>query len=417
MKLNVENVGKIEKASIEINSITTIAGENNTGKSTIGKVLYSIFSSFYKVQDQITNDRKKSLRYALLILHPSFFDLEGSKYFVKSRFSSIQTICDSILKEKSENPSFVVDRNYLESIAKQYAFRLVSEDKELKNAIKRINSVLNVSDEEVFKSVVNQQFSDEFSGQICNLFTNKEAIVELTVRNKIFSLTFKDNTVKSMSKLGLSLFMQPIYMDNPMILDNDDFFYESHSARLASLLQSQPEDINYVEQTIAKERINTIYKKISCVCSGEIVFDNDRTGYRLASTDKTLDIHNLSVGLKSFAILKTLLEKGYIQEKGLLILDEPEIHLHPEWQLEFAELIVLLQKEFHLHILLNTHSPYFLNAIEVFAKKYGILDCRYYLAEKKSDHFSILKDVTDNTDAIYKTLAKPFQLLSTLSEE
>ena len=49
-------------------------------------------------------------------------------------------------------------------------------------------------------------------------------------------------------------------------------------------------------------------------------------------------------------------------------LDEPEIHLHPAWQVIFAELIVLIQKEFNMHILLNTHSPYFLNAIEIYAE-------------------------------------------------
>lgn len=72
--------------------------------------------------------------------------------------------------------------------------------------------------------------------------------------------------------------------------------------------------------------------------------------------------------MKSFIIIKTLLQNGSIDENGIIILDEPEIHLHPEWQLKFAEIIVLLQKEFGLNILLNTHSPYFLNAIEVYSK-------------------------------------------------
>lgn len=81
-----------------------------------------------------------------------------------------------------------------------------------------------------------------------------------------------------------------------------------------------------------------------------------------------LDIVNISTGMKSFIIIKTLLQNGSIDENGIIILDEPEIHLHPEWQLKFAEIIVLLQKEFGLNILLNTHSPYFLNAIEVYSK-------------------------------------------------
>ena len=81
---------------------------------------------------------------------------------------------------------------------------------------------------------------------------------------------------------------------------------------------------------------------------------------------------NLSTGLKSFVIIKRLLENGNIDENGTIILDEPEIHLHPEWQLKFAEIIVLMQKEFNTNILLNTHSPYFLNAIEVYSRKYDL---------------------------------------------
>ena len=49
MKLIIKNIGKLKNAEVEINGITVITGENNTGKSTVGKVLWSIFSSFYKV--------------------------------------------------------------------------------------------------------------------------------------------------------------------------------------------------------------------------------------------------------------------------------------------------------------------------------------------------------------------------------
>lgn len=42
MKLNISNFAKIDNADIIIDGITVIAGENNTGKSTIGKILFSI---------------------------------------------------------------------------------------------------------------------------------------------------------------------------------------------------------------------------------------------------------------------------------------------------------------------------------------------------------------------------------------
>lgn len=123
---------------------------------------------------------------------------------------------------------------------------------------------------------------------------------------------------------------------------------------------------------------------------------------------------NVSAGLKTFIIIKTLLLNGTLEENGTLILDEPEIHLHPEWQIIFAEIIVLLQKEFNMHILINTHSPYFVEAIEVFVEKYGIKDkTNFYLSELNNNE-SVFKNVTKETEKIYKQLAAPFQTLENL---
>ena len=57
MKLSIRNVGKLKEADVEINGITVITGENDTGKSTVGKVLWSVFNSFYKVYEQIEKER------------------------------------------------------------------------------------------------------------------------------------------------------------------------------------------------------------------------------------------------------------------------------------------------------------------------------------------------------------------------
>ena len=61
MKIKLENVGKIKEANIELNGITIIAGENSTGKSTVGKMLFCVYNSFFRIEEQIYNERKKTI--------------------------------------------------------------------------------------------------------------------------------------------------------------------------------------------------------------------------------------------------------------------------------------------------------------------------------------------------------------------
>ena len=52
MKLRLSNIGIVRQAEIELQTITVLTGANNSGKSTIGKVLYSIAT----VQNMIGDD-------------------------------------------------------------------------------------------------------------------------------------------------------------------------------------------------------------------------------------------------------------------------------------------------------------------------------------------------------------------------
>ena len=103
-----------------------------------------------------------------------------------------------------------------------------------------------------------------------------------------------------------------------------------------------------------------------------------------------------------------------LYEKDVMVLDEPEIHLHPEWQLIYAELIVLLEKYLHLTILITTHSPYFLEAIETYTKKHNVDHItNYYLAQADGKE-TVMKDVTENLQSVYQLLAKPFEKLESI---
>ena len=61
MELKVRNFAKIAEADIIIDGITVIAGNNNTGKSTIGKILDVIFNTTNNISAKMNKARIDSL--------------------------------------------------------------------------------------------------------------------------------------------------------------------------------------------------------------------------------------------------------------------------------------------------------------------------------------------------------------------
>ena len=211
---------------------------------------------------------------------------------------------------------------------------------------------------------------------------------------------------------NFDLLTEAVFIDNPFIIDDIENIFEQKKKNYRQHLVSKlyyNRNENTVKKMYVNEKLEKIYKKLNSIASGKIIIKKLDVYYK----DREIEINakNLSTGLKTFAIIKMLLQNGTLEENGTIILDEPEIHLHPEWQIKFAELIVLLQKEFGMHILLTTHSPYFLKAIQVYSKKYEISDkCKYYMSELDGEQ-AILVDKTNNLEDIFYQLTIPFENL------
>ena len=61
MRLDFKNFAKIKEAHIIVDGITVIAGENNTGKSTIGKILFSLFNAISDLDSKIMAQRSTEI--------------------------------------------------------------------------------------------------------------------------------------------------------------------------------------------------------------------------------------------------------------------------------------------------------------------------------------------------------------------
>lgn len=411
MKLNIHNIGKIERAEIELNGITVIAGANNTGKSTVGKTLYSVFSTFHNLEEKIINEKKDAISRAFSSLLREFYfknillkdddvTIDEDKFYTEILLLKDESVIEDNL------------RRFCNSLDEEYSEWVQDED--IIVLTKRISNILGISAIEVTKRIIDRVFEIEFSGQVNNIFLDTVGEIEIVIKNDSLGFTVENNKVREVKNV-YNLNHNIIYIDDPFILDEPRKMLPvrrrrgllDHKDNLRKFLFGEY-DGNLVGEIIVDNQLNDIYEKINTVCSGEFVKIKD-FGYKKSNSDRLLNVKNISAGLKTFVIIKTLLKKEVLEHNGIIILDEPEVHLHPQWQLILAELIVLIQKHFDMNILLNTHSPYFLKAIEVYSSKHEIADkCKYYLAHNENE-LSYIDDVTENPDKIYALLAKPLQ--------
>ena len=442
MKLTIGNIGNVKHAEIDINGISVIAGQNGTGKSTISRSLFSIFSANYDVIKKISNDRTRAIN--------NFLEdyLSDVKISLKNN-SEIRRVIrlpgfiyEELTKIISENLLIFLNKNYSEhnneSLKKSIIesinefnnrhskyFVLNVKDLDLNVLSENIKEILSQSDQSIFNQILTAHLKDEFHKQINNIYNPLTGIISLRIKDEQINVEVNKNTATADKLINFKT--DVVYIDDAAaIVDNkflkrdpnefsNKFLNEfsnkidlklDHNTHLMEQLGDKRNN-TYTFRAKITDRLNLVFNEINHILKTDIVNSSEDE-----EDEKILNIINYSSGMKTFYLIKALLENGVIRENGTLILDEPEVHLHPEWQLKFAEIIVLLQKEFSLHILINSHSPYLVEAIDIFSKKNDTNDSvKYYLANNS------IEDVTDSIDKIYEQMYVPLNRLEELAED
>lgn len=126
-----------------------------------------------------------------------------------------------------------------------------------------------------------------------------------------------------------------------------------------------------------------------------------------------------SAGIKQIGVIQILLENGSLNKNSFLIIDEPESNLHHDWQIRFAEILVLLTKELNITLYLNSYSPIFIEAMSLYAQYYGLLEStNFYLTKKQADgRFDFRKINPKNMGEVYEDLTRPYDELDKIKAE
>ena len=382
MKLRVKNIGRLHGDNeIDINGITVLCGENGTGKSMIGKALYCTFNSFHNFEEKIFKDRVASILRSISFLR---------NWRVRG-VANIETI-ENAIRDMIESYKYDHNDEIIEKFIDDLSEKEPTDvDDSLK---KRIFEIVKAEDIEILRAIVARNINAEFGNQIGHInYPSEKSEIELCIKNEKIHYTSEAGRKIDILK-KMNLVKEVVYIDDPYILDDmwNRFFRSGIGHRY----------------DLVDKIINVKSKNNSAV---DDVIVNNRLEKGL---EKSVSIVNISTGIKSFVIIKSLLQKGLLEENGIVILDEPETHLNPEGMIVYAEIVVLLHDLLGINFVISSHSADFISFIEYFTKKYNVENktVYYWLEKNKENSTTEINEIGNNLEKVYSKLSRPFLRIS-----
>ena len=129
---------------------------------------------------------------------------------------------------------------------------------------------------------------------------------------------------------------------------------------ISAMLKNKNEKVGDVQKKVFNE-INEIFENLSIDVKVEDISQDGRniTLFTNPSGDK-FDINELSSGEKQL-FLRTLAIKMLNPENSIILIDEPELSLHPKWQQKIVDVYRKIGE--NNQIIIATHSPHILGSV------------------------------------------------------
>lgn len=423
LEIHVEDVGKIKDACIELAGVTVVAGLNGTGKSTIAKSVFAAVNARKDMFAKIWADKRVDIEEEVLQWIEQNNDIDNSPFY-----DAHEEIAAYILAiyEREKWDSEDVSEN-VKKIIEKYCRDNNLLDEGIEEPVENIVKILKRSMEEYVNFFVEQYYQRVFKNQINPIGTSMKSSVsykKIEDEKNIESAVSIENN--KLSIIGKPLILQQenaIYIETHSVLDFcEEMSRRARRTNLANrvtlptkeLLDSLTEEkeLTFIQQQKVEENDKIVKDIVSQVTHGHLIKNqNGNMEFLDWDVNEKIEFSNMSAGLKIFTVLQQLIENYSLKKGDVLIVDEPEVNLHPNWQVVLAEILVRVYKELGIYILVNSHSPYFIRAIEVKAAEYDCaLQGRYYYMEPAENAY-VSTDVSNNTDIIYDALYQPLTFL------
>lgn len=398
MKVTLNNIGNIKKAEYEVGALTVLCGKNNTGKTQAMYILYAWLSYIINVSDyQSLHNKKKEPIYNVFSVSAKMIDFIKS---VRNKISSSGNITDiSVLRSVIDNISFDIVSHVcsflLEDFNKNISAIVGNNAQNNQNKKKHFSIICDERQFDILKSIFTQQITDSTISQWEEVLRDvnlQNAIQLLTMMFCHFMITMIDfdgadfedvissnsivNThIITVERSGITMFSDELNIDNNAVIiklikdgkvsldelqelllskkypipveDNIKFFTKE--------LRSKREEISF----IAKDHpeVLSLFEKI---CGGKFNFQE----YGIINYEPSKSNKNISLQISSSSVRAMLHLSFYLHhlaKKGdMLMIDEPELNLHPNNQRLMSQMIAMLIN-LGVKVMLTTHSDYIVN--------------------------------------------------------
>ena len=406
-QVKIKNIGKLADADIRIGDLTVFAGPNNTGKSFVSKLLYSLFNAINvdPVKGGYIDNLMEHVRYLLRrlsrwirieddSLSPLFEEMneefEKLKYLIKKYFADDHEDLDKIILELSLENLTMMEKIYSKIVltmrAKEDSRRpryiaILFED--LNESLDKLKNTFESGSEQILHDSmrwkIEQNLIQNFqTPKISDLQGIGSASPEVGIEGfgtvKIVNGNLQFSIDHEQTYSNLIYLESPFYWKLKNALENirgypsfwrsgdrerlsgvPEYFYD-----LARALKFQyTGDMAFpdvYERLISKDVIGG---KMVLSETGDLLFREKGRQFPMSLT---------ATGVANIGVLALLIERKVLDKGTFLFIDEPEAHLHPAWQVIMAEALFDIAKQ-GARVVIATHSPDILKWLEVHAKE------------------------------------------------
>lgn len=373
MKIEVSNLGALKWAEFTLGDLTIICGGNNTGKTYATYALYGFLDSWRKVisvpipKGTITN-----------LLNDGVVHLNLTDYIEKiddlleegcRKYSNDLHMVFSASKEKFESSTFFIYFDQFDQVnydVKSFQFEQRSGTSK--------TSLLSISKEKNTMKIVVSLLVDGKDIKLPHDIIARH--ISYVLKNILFESHFPEPFIVSAERTGAAVFRRQLSFARERLLNE---IHKTHNdAQEAELLFRMykyyalpiERNIAFISELSSLKKENSfimenhfeILKDFSNIVGGDYIVTNDDELYYVPN-DKEI---RLTMDESSSAV-RSLLDIGFylkhLAKPGdILMVDEPELNLHPENQRKVARLFARLMN-IGIKVFITTHSDYIIKEL------------------------------------------------------